>query len=83
MVRERLEHLDALRHGAGDGLLAEDGHAGLGGGQDEPRVGVGRRRDHHTVHPRGQHGLGGVRDLGAEPLGGGPRRVRERVGDDQ
>lgn len=82
-ARERLEHLHALRHGAGDGLLAEDGHTGLDGGQDQVRVGVGRRRDHHTVHTGGEHGLRRVRDLGAEPLGGGLRGVRERVGDDE
>jgi hypothetical protein len=75
------EDLDALAHVLGDGLLAEDGDAGLDAGQDQLGVGVRRRRDHDAVHAGGQQGLGRVHDLAAEALRGGLGGLREGVGE--
>ncbi len=44
-------------------------------------MGVRGRGDDDAVHSGGEQGLGRVHDLAAEPLGGGLRRVRERVGE--
>jgi hypothetical protein len=75
-------HLEALGHGAGDRLLAEHGQAGGDRGQDELRVGVGRRRHHHAVDPRGQQRRRRVGRLGAVPGGDLAGDVRDGVGDD-
>ncbi|GAA3209410.1 hypothetical protein GCM10020256_06700 [Streptomyces thermocoprophilus] len=77
------QHLQALRHGAGDGLLAEDGHTGPYTRPDQFRVGVGGGSDDDAVHAGGEQGLGRVHDLGPEPLAGGLGGLRERVGDDE